>query len=61
MAKTKNTDVYKGIWLLTPPSGKEPYKARLQWKRFYGPNDERFGLFKILPIRRAKRAKKSVA
>ena len=58
MTKTRSTDIYAGIWKLKSPGGKE-FKARLQWKRFYGTNDERFGLFKILPIGKSKRTKES--
>lgn len=53
MAKSK--DMYKGKWKLKAPSGKR-YEGHLQWKRFYGPNDERFAIFKLLPIGTKKTA-----
>jgi hypothetical protein len=58
-AKKKSSDRFRGTWTLIAPSGTH-YDGHLQWKRFYpsvkeiGPNAERYGLFKLLPIKRKK-------
>jgi len=53
MGKPRPEKQYKGVWEIKAPEGKT-YKGHLQWKRFYGPNDERFALFKMLPIGKKK-------
>jgi hypothetical protein len=55
MPKGKPETQYKGTWELIAPS-KKSYKGHLEWKRSYGPNDERFMLFKLLPLGRKKKS-----
>jgi hypothetical protein len=52
MPKGKPEKQYGRIWELTPPSRRKPYKGHLEWKRVYGPNNEGFMLFKILPLKK---------
>ena len=57
MAKKGPRDMSKGKWTLIAPSGKH-WEGKLKWKRFYGPNKEKFAIFEMVPLPESKRENK---
>ncbi len=46
-------DMNRGRWTLITPKG-DKHGGLLQWKRFYGPNKEKFVIFKLVAAPKGK-------